>query len=163
LSGYQFSNPVKTIEIGGESVRVGKLTIGMAVDLESYLRTVPSKLESIEASGILKQLSKETADSIVSDALQEHAFYPPDAVTALCDKRFLLNATFGQRLIRAALRAYNPGLTDADIDRIADKAVYPTDTVIIQQICSGASDPKGVAAAVPHDPTSPASESNGGG
>ena len=136
-------NPLKTHEIGGRSFQFGRLTIGMGVEIEAYLKTLPTQLEQIETSGVLKNVSKETADAIVSEALQKHDVFPPDALVALHTTRFLMNSSFGNVFVRSALRQYNPGLTSDEIDRIAAQATYD-DVLHIQRIAAGTDeiDPK---------------------
>lgn len=146
----KLANVVKIHEIGGKPYYFGKLTVGMGIEIESYLKTLPTEIEKIEQSGILKNVSKEVADSIVSDSLQKLDMWPPDAITAMCSKRFLMLSEFCGVMIRAALRQYNPGLTDQDIDSVANQATR-SDVIRIQNIIGGVDDydPKDVADAGP--------------
>lgn len=140
-------NPLKTHEIAGRSFQFGRLTIGIGIEIESYLKTIPPEIEQIESSGILKSVPPEVAGAIVSDALQRHDVWPPDAITAVCQKRNLLNASFCHVMVKAALRQYNPGLSPQDIDSIASQATHQ-DATRIALTLSGADDldPKELAA-----------------
>lgn len=152
LSGHnmKLANVVKIHEIGGKPYYFGKLTVGMGIEIESYLKTLPTAVEQIERSGILKSASKEAADSIVQQALQDLDLYPPDAITALYSRRFLMSSQFGGVLVRAALRQYNPGLTTQDIEDVANQATHE-DVLKIQNIAGGIDEnaPKGVADSSP--------------
>jgi hypothetical protein len=145
----KLANVLKTHEIGGRSYSFGRLTIGMGVEIESYLRTLPTELEKIESSGILKTVSQDVANSIVSDALQRHDVWPPDAISALCDRRFLTRSEFGMAFVKSALRQYNPGLSIDEIDKAASMATL-ADVLRIQAIAAGTDDidPKEHAAPV---------------
>jgi len=159
----KLANPLKSHEIGGRAYSFGRLTIGMGLEIETWLKTLPTELERIEQSGILKSISREAADSIVADALQRHDIWPPDAITALCDRRFLTRSEFGIVFIMAALRQYNPGLTAEEIERIASQATL-TDVIRLQSIAAGTDDidPKELAAIAATETTKiPANESTG--
>lgn len=140
-------NPLKTHEIAGRSFQFGRLTIGIGIEIESYLKTIPPEIEQIESSGILKSVPPEVAGAIVSDALQRHDVWPPDAITAVCQKRNLLNASFCHVMVKAALRQYNPGLSPQDVEAIASQATHHDATKIALTL-SGADDldPKELAA-----------------
>ena len=120
----KLDNPVTTIEIGGEPVRVGKLTIGAACEIEAYLETLETPLEKIEKSKILTQIDKDAATGIVESALQDLAFWPPDAIGALSDSKWLQKAGFSKTFCAAVVRSYNPHFTDADVTRITDKLTW---------------------------------------
>lgn len=135
----KLANVLKSHEIGGRSYQFGRLTIGMGVEIESWLKTLPTELERIEQSGILKSVTPEVADSIVSDALQRYEMWPPDAITALCDRRFLTRSEFGIVFVKSALRQYNPGLSIEDVERIATQATF-ADVIKLQAIAAGTDD-----------------------
>lgn len=163
----KLSNPLKPHEIAGRSLSFGRLTIGMGMEIETWLKTLPTELEQIERSGILKSVTPEVADSIASEALQRHDLWPPDAITAICDRRFLMRAEFGVVFVKAALRQYNPGLTTDDIDRIANQATF-ADVNRLVEIATGLDeiDPKDLPVARPETPaaaTNSASMSSGQG
>lgn len=132
-------NPLKSHEIAGRSYQFGRLTVGIGIEIESYLKTLPPEIEQIESSGILKSVPADVASSIVSDILQRHDIYPPDAITAICQKRNLLNATFCKTLVAAALRQYNPGIPADQVDAIAASATH-MDATRIAMTLSGADD-----------------------
>lgn len=142
----KLANPLKSHEIAGRSYQFGRLTIGIGVELEAYLKTLPTEIEQVESSGILKSVPQEVATSIASDLLQRHDVYPPDAITSLYEKRNLLNSTFCYVLVKAALKQYNPGIPSSEIDSIANMATHQ-DATRIAMILAGADDidPKDVA------------------
>ena len=143
MESVKLANPPQSYTIDGKSYAVGKLTLGMALDIESFLATLKTPLEKIEESGVLNQVESDVASGILDSAMQDLAFWPPDAVSALCDRRFLTRADFGVTFLRAMLRAYNPGLTAEDTARIAQAATL-MDVIQLQMVASGvdASGPK---------------------
>jgi Ni,Fe-hydrogenase III component G len=157
----KLDNRIKTLEIGGHTVKVGKLTMAAAVEIESYLETLESPLEKMERAKILTQIDKDAAIGVVDSLTQDLAFWPPDAIGALCDRRFLTRGKFGRAFVAAMVRAYNGHFEPSEVDRIANNATLE-DVFAIQPIALGVtSDPKdlsGLGAA-----TQPqASESSGG-
>lgn len=154
----KLDNLIVTYDIGGEPCRVGKLTIGAACEIERYLATLETPLEKIERSKILTQIDGEKASGIIDSALQDLAFWPPDAVGALCSAKFLTRGEFALAFISAIVRQYNPHFTDADIERVASKATVD-DVFKLQAIALGANtDPKdesglGVAQATTGQPS----------
>lgn len=150
-----------TIEIGGETVKVGKLTLGAAIEIEAYLQTIDTPLEIIERSKILAQVDKEVADKILDGHTQDLAFWPPDAIGALCDKRFLTSGRFGKAFVSAIIRAYNAHLDDATVERIANRSTVDTVYLLTPIALLGVnSDPKDAAGVGVADPPN---VSSGGG
>jgi hypothetical protein len=142
-------NPVRSISIGGRGYQVGLLTIGIGVEIEAYLKSLPKEIEQIDSSGILKNVTPEVANSIVSEALQRHDIYPPDAITAICNQKHLLNSTFCRVMLKATIRQYNPGLSDEEAEDAAKRATRDEAIEVVYAL-SGAdpSAPKEIAAAV---------------
>ena len=153
-------NPIQTVDIGGETVRIGKLTLAAAIEIESHLADLPTPLERLEKSGVLPQLPAEVAADLTGTAMQESAFFPPDAIGALCNSKILGRGSFGKAFLSAMIRAYNPHFDDGEIDRIAGKATAET-VLAVQGIALGVTtDPKdesGIGAA-----TIPQTGSTGG-
>lgn len=139
----KIANPVFTRDFNGTPYRVGKLTLGAALEIESYLSELKTPYEILQDSKALEQIGKELADQLVSKALQETHFWPPDAITALCTQKFLVKADFGIAFLSAVLRHYNPHLQPDEILVIAKNATT-TDVVEMQLIAFGANetDPK---------------------
>lgn len=156
----KLANVPQLIEIGGETYKAGKLTIGISLEIESHLATLKTPLEKIQESKILEHVEPAVAESILSTAMQELAFWPPDAVNALCDSRFLLRASFGVVFVRAMLRQYNAHLSHDDLNRVATLATVQ-DVLTLQSIASGVdpNGPKGVAE--PPPTTTPSNDSTG--
>lgn len=146
----KLANTLKTHQIGGRSFQFGRLTIGIGIEIEEYLQSLPSELYQVESSGILKSVPGEVASSIVGDLLKRHDVYPPDAITAICQKRNLLNAKFCRVLVRAALRQYNPGLSVDEIESVAAMATQEDATQIaVILIGVDENDPKELPVASP--------------
>lgn len=156
MTSAKLANSVRSYELGGVPYRVGKLTLGAALQIEEHLSKLKTPLEIYRDSGILSALPTEKADDILNRAAQETMFWPPDAVTALSDGRFLRRADFGIAFISALLAAYNPGLSPHEITLIAQKASL-MDVVQLQIIAFGAdaTDPKGVGVAKPKKTATP--------
>lgn len=143
MNAARLSNPIKQHAINGQTYNIGKLTIGAAVEIETYLATLKTPLEKIQESKILEQVDKDVANGIIDTALQELAFFPPDAITALCDRKYLGRAEFGRVFLRAIFREYNRHLSPEEIDRVAMSATVE-DIFVIQAVALGAdADPKG--------------------
>lgn len=150
MTSAKLANSVRSYELGGVPYRVGKLTLGAALQIEEHLSKLKTPLEIYRDSGILSALPTEKSDDILNRAAQETMFWPPDAVTALSDGRFLRRAEFGIAFISALLAAYNPGLSPHEITLIAQKASIK-DVLQLQVIAFGADviDPKDERAASP--------------
>jgi hypothetical protein len=168
-------NDIQTVEIGGHPVRVGRLTVAAACEIESYLETLESPLEFIDSNVLAKPLPrfvpdpdnegalKEVNSAEVAEILIQRSMeWPPDAIGALCDVRMVRRAKFGKVFVGAMIRAYNGHMKPDKIDEIVNSALVPFDPLTIQPIALGITDdPKdesGLAVA-----TSPASGSSGGG
>lgn len=150
MTSAKLANSVRSYELGGVPYRVGKLTLGAALQIEEHLSKLKTPLEIYRDSGVLSALPTEKADDILNRAAQETMFWPPDAVTALCDVRFLKRADFGMAFISALLAAYNPGLSPHEIESIAKKA-STQDVMKLQLIAFGVDgiDPKEAEASDP--------------
>lgn len=146
----KLANTLKTHQIGGRSFQFGRLTIGIGVEVEEYLQSLPSEIYQVESSGILKSVPGDVASSIVSEMLQRHDVYPPDAITAICQKRNLMNAKFCKVLVRAALRQYNPGLPLDEVESVAEMATQEDATrIAVILIGVDENDPKELPVAEP--------------
>lgn len=130
-------------QFGEERYKVGKLTIGAALKLEAWLAKLPTPWEVLESTDILKHCSDEQKKQIIDEKLQQLHFWPPDAITALSEIKFLKRGDFGGQLIATILEAYNPHLSPDDIQKIVSKATIE-DVIQIQLIAtaSGASQKK---------------------
>ena len=126
-------------EIAGVLYRVGKLTLGAAFEIETFLSKLRTPYELLEDSKALAQVGKELADQLVNKALQECHFWPPDAINALCNNKFLTRADFGIAFVSAMLRQGNPHLPPDEVTRIAHAASYK-DVIALQLIAFGADD-----------------------
>ncbi|CAB4178473.1 hypothetical protein UFOVP1622_56 [uncultured Caudovirales phage] len=126
-------------EIAGVPYRVGKLTLGAAFEIETFLSKLKSPYEILEDSKALAQVGKELADQLVNKALQDCHFWPPDAINALCNKRFLTRADFGIAFVSAMIRQGNPHLPPDEVTCIAHAASYK-DVMALQLIAFGADD-----------------------
>jgi hypothetical protein len=148
MTSFKLSNAQKSYEINGTPYRVGKLTLGAAVQIESHLSKLKTPLEIYNDSKALAVFTPGKAEEILNKAAQETMFWPPDAVTALCNTKFLTRGDFGIVFISAILAAYNPHLSPQEIENIA-KSATTADVVQLQLIAFGAdeTDPKGAAAA----------------
>ena len=146
----KIANTVLMRDFNGVPYRVGKLTLGAALEIESYLSELKTPYEILQDSKALEQIGKELADQLVSKALQETHFWPPDAITALCSQKFLTKADFGIAFLSAILRQYNPHLSPEEIQAVAKNSTT-SDVVEMQLIAFGANntDPKDSAAAGP--------------
>lgn len=113
---------MKTYDIAGETIKAGKLTLGAALEIENHLKTLRTPFEVLENSNALKMVDSELAERLINEKLQQEMFWPPDAITALCDQKFLTRADFGIAFISALIRSYNPHLDPKDIERIALRA-----------------------------------------
>lgn len=136
MSSDKLANPIRSYEIKGGAFRVGKLTVGAALEIEQELATWPSKLEKLQASGILEKLPPDKAESLVETAMMDLEFWPPDAITALSDWKTLIRAEFGLIFVKALLRQYNPGLSPDELTALA-KACTPDDVMALQKIAFG--------------------------
>lgn len=142
----KLANPLKSHEIAGRSYQFGRLTIGIGVEVEAYLATLPREIEQVESAGILKSIPPEDAKSIVTEMLARHDVYPPDAITAIHQWKHLLNAKFCKVMVAAALRQYNPGLTPEQIESIASSATLKeAGDIAITLLGLGDIDPKELA------------------
>jgi hypothetical protein len=154
-------NEIKTVEIGGQPVRIGRLTMAAACEIESYLETLESPMDRFDIYAIKKQLPEAAAMEVADILMQQSATWPPDAIGALCDVRMVRRAKFGKVFVGAMIRAYNGHMKPDKIDEIVNSALVPFDALTIQPIALGITDdPKdenGLAVA-----TSPASGSSGG-
>lgn len=143
MTSFKLANTAKTIEIGGVPCRAGRLTLGAALSIEEFLATLPTPYETLDKSNVLAQVGKELADQLVGKALSETMFWPPDAITALSDRRFLVRADFSRAVISAVLTAYNPHMSPDEINSIVNGALVPQDMVKIQIVAFGGDlDPK---------------------
>ena len=124
---------MRTYDIAGETVKVGKLTLGAALEIESHLKTLKTPFEVLESSNALKMVESDLAERLINEKLQQEMFWPPDAITALCDQKFLTRADFGIVFISAMLRSYNPHFDPKDIERIATRATVQ-DVIQLQVI-----------------------------
>jgi hypothetical protein len=136
-------NEIKTVEIGGHPVRVGRLTVAAACEIEAYLETLETPLEFIDSKilgkGLPEAESMEVADIIMQRAME----WPPDAIGAICSVAMLRKATFARVFIKAVLRSYNGHMAETEIDKITDSAFVPFDALQLQPIVLGVStDPK---------------------
>lgn len=165
MTAFRLANTVKTVEIAGQPYRVGKLTLGAALQIEEFLATLPTPYEVLEGSKALSQVSKEHADMLIAKALSDTMFWPPDAITALSTQKFLVRADFGKAFISAILSAYNPHLSPQEIESVAKSATVPEDVVRLQLIAFGAdNDPKDEPAKAGNETTTSfASEPTGAG
>lgn len=142
MSSEKLNNPVKTLEIGGSTCRIGKLTVGAAIEIESHLTDYPSMFDTLKDSEVLGQVSTDLAEKLINEKLQELHFWPPDAITALCDIRFLKRGNFSHAFLSAMIRAYNPHFSPEEIASIANKATAEN-VFDLQMIALGVtSDPK---------------------
>lgn len=143
MSADRLNNPVRTLEIGGTTCRIGKLTIGAAIEIEEHLSACPSMFDTLKGSDILGQVSTDLAEKLINEKLQELHFWPPDAITALCDIRFLKRGNFSHAFLSAIVRAYNPHFSPDEIVSIANKATAEN-VFELQMVALGVtSDPKG--------------------
>lgn len=147
MNAFKMAKPEKTMQFGSVPYRVGKLTLGAALAIESFLSELPTPYEILNGSNAVSQLSKEAADMAVQRALNDTMFWPPDAISALSTQKFLVRADFGIAFISAILAAYNPHLPPQEIEAIARSASIE-DVVKLQLIAFGAdeTDPKGESA-----------------
>ena len=122
MNAEKLINEPVLYEIGGEQFRVGKLTIGTALKLESWLAKLPTPWEVLSNTDILKHCSEEQRKQIIDEKLQQLHFWPPDAISAISDERFLRRADFGSVFVEAILKAYNSHLSQQEIDRAVQKA-----------------------------------------
>jgi len=157
-------NEVKTVEIGGQPVRIGRLTMAAACEIESYLETLESPFERFDVSTLKDKLPEATAVEVAEILMQQSGAWPPDAISALCNVRMVRRAKFSRVFIGAMIRAYNGHMKPEEINRIVDSAVLLTGDNISQEIALIAlgitDDPKdenGLAVAI-----SPVSGSSGG-
>lgn len=142
MSTDRLNNPVKTLEIGGTTCRIGKLTVGAAIEIEDHLSAYPSMFDTLKDSDILGQVSTDLAEKLINEKLQELHFWPPDAITALCDIRFLKRGNFSHAFLSAMIRAYNPHFSPDEVASIANKATAEN-VFDLQMISLGVtSDPK---------------------
>lgn len=142
MTSFKLANTVKTIEIAGKPYRAGKLTLGAALSIEEHLAKLPTPYETLENSKALSQVSKELADTLISKALADTMFWPPDAISALTNPKFLTRADFGIAFISAILAAYNPHLSPQEIEAVA-KSASSEDVLKMQLVAFGAdNDPK---------------------
>jgi hypothetical protein len=126
-------------QFGDEKYKVGKLTIGAALKLESWLAKLPTPWEVLESTDILKHCSDEQKKQIIDEKLQQLHFWPPDAITALSEIKFLKRGDFGGQLIAAILESYNPHLSPDDVEKIVSKATVH-DVIQIQLIATATGD-----------------------
>lgn len=136
MDSAKLANPIRSFEIKGVPFRVGKLTVGAALEMEQALSTWPSKLDRLRDSGILDKIDKDKAESLIETAMMDLDFWPPDAITALSDWRILIRAEFGVIFITALLRQYNPGLSPDELATLA-KACTKDDLLALQSIAFG--------------------------
>lgn len=162
MTSFKLSNATQTYEIAGTPYRVGKLTLGAALQIEQWLATLPTPLELLRDGGILKDISTDKADDILNRAAQDTLFWPPDAITSLTNPKFLTRADFGIAFISALLAAYNPHLSPQEISTIAKNATS-VDVLKLQLIAFGADveDPKGENQPATNPQPAPSSESTG--
>lgn len=155
-------NEIKTVEIGGQLVKVGRLTVGAACEIEAYLEALETPLEFINSKILNKAFPEGTSVQIADIIIQRSQEWPPDAIGALCSGAMLRKASFARVFIRAMIRAYNPHVPIEDVAKVADSAIVPFDALTLQPIALGVTnDPKderGIGVA-----TDPPNVSNGGG
>jgi len=154
-------NEIKTVEIGGQLVKIGRLTVGAACEIEAYLETLETPLEFLDAKILAKAMPEGNSAEIADIILQRSMEWPPDAIGALCSGAMLRKASFAKVFIKAMIRSYNPHIPIEDVARIADSAIVPFDSLALQPIALGVNtDPKdefGMGVATDHP-----SVSNGG-
>lgn len=124
---------MKTYTIANETIKVGKLTLGAALEIENHLKTLRTPFEVLQDSQALSQIDKDLAERLINEKLQQEMFWPPDAITALCDQKFLTRAGFGIVFISAMIRAYNPHFEPQEVDRLASRATVQ-DVIQLQLI-----------------------------
>lgn len=112
-------NEIKTVEIAGTPVRVGALTIGAAIEIESYLSTLKTPFERVESSPLLALMDEARRNATIDKYLQQLSFWPPDAIGALCDPSFRRSGPFMRVVVASVVRSYNPHFSDEEIARIA--------------------------------------------
>jgi hypothetical protein len=154
-------NEIKTVEIGGHPVRIGRLTMAAACEIETYLETLESPFERFDVSALKEHLPEATASEVADILMQQSATWPPDAIGALCDVRMVRRAKFGYVFIGAMIRAYNGHLKPDEIDRIVGLAFVPFDALAIQPIALGITDDPKDESGLPVA-SNPASGSSGG-
>ena len=138
----KLTTPVYTREIGGESLRFGRLTLGAAVEIEDYLSTLPTPFEALEDSKSLQHIDPEMRERLIQEKLQQLHFWPPDALNALASSQFLTSAKFGVAFLVAMITAYNSHISTDEARRLAMKADHG-DFMAIHKIALGLeTDPK---------------------
>jgi hypothetical protein len=144
----KLTTPIETVEIAGQTLRFGRLTLGAAVELEDYLQTLPTPFEALESSKSLQHIDAEMRERLIQEKLQQLHFWPPDALNALANSQFLTSAKFGMAFLVAMITAYNSHISSTEAREIAAKANHG-DFMTVHRIALGLNDPKAPAAGDP--------------